>query len=104
MFFWENLAMGFLHCDKLFLNAESVKIGFHRGLGDENNGRSRVERPGAPDIGQLRSHIVVVAFLLRRVPALLLHFVRSLPGVDDDPEPAHRLRIRRHHRERADGV
>ena len=40
----------------------------------------------------LHSHIVVVALFLRQPPALLLHFVGSLPGADDDfAEPAHRL-------------
>ena len=31
----------------------------------------------------LGAHIVVVAFLLRKAPALLLHLVRGLPGADD---------------------
>ena len=33
-------------------------------------------------------------------PALLLHLVGSLPGADHDlADPAHRLAVRRHHRE-----
>ena len=49
--------------------------------------------------------VVVLAFVLRQRAALLLHLVGGLPGANDHfAEPAHGLRIRRHHRERAEIV
>ena len=49
--------------------------------------------------------VVVLALVFRQGAALLLHLVGGLPGADDDfAEPAHGLRIRRHHRERAEVV
>ena len=49
--------------------------------------------------------VVVLALVLGQRAALLLHLVGGLPGADDDfAEPAHRLRVRRHHRERAEIV
>ena len=53
----------------------------------------------------LDAKIVVVALVLRQRAALLLHLVGGLPGADDDfAEPAHGLRIRGHHRQRAEVV
>ena len=49
--------------------------------------------------------VVVLALVLRQRAALFFHLVGGLPGPDDDfAEPAHRLRVRRNHRERAEIV
>ena len=48
------------------------------------------------------AHVVASGFFAGQRSALALHFVRGLPGARDDfADPAHRLRIGRHHADRA---